>query len=164
MSTDSVARLRDWGSSLEQALGIPIVIDQNGMLALTTKGGNVFSVAPAPVPMGLIFTGILGMADETVPASTLRALLMVNMATSLSGMASVGVAPVTHEILLKLTWMPNETSWTEPAFTGVLIAFAEHVDALAAAVRDGELEPILALASVADPSVVASATNPTDVA
>ncbi|CAM4176381.1 type III secretion system chaperone [Bordetella muralis] len=162
MSTDSAAQLRDWGSSLEQALGISIVIDQNGMLALTTKGGNVFSVAPAPVPMGLIFTGILGMADETVPASTLRALLTVNMAPSLSGMAIVGVAPVTHEILLKLTWMPNEASWTEPAFAGVLIAFAEHVDALAAAIRDGELEPILALASVVDPSLAASATHSAD--
>lgn len=164
MSTDSVARLRDWGGSLEQALGIPIVIDQNGMLALTTKGGNVFSVAPAPVPMGLIFTGILGMADETVPASALRALLMVNVASSLSGMANVGVAPATLEILLKLTWTPIETSWTESAFTGVLIAFAEHVDALATAIRDGELEPILALASVADPSRVASAKHPTDLA
>lgn len=156
MTTDSLERLRDWGSSLEQALGIPIVINQNGMLALTTKSGNVFSIAPAPVPRGLIFTGILGTADDTMPASTLRALLAVNMAPSLSGMAIVGVAPGTYEILLKLTWMPNEAHWTESAFAGVLIAFAEHVDALAGAIRDGGLESTLALASVVDVSRVIS--------
>ncbi|CAM4250560.1 Type III secretion system chaperone [Bordetella tumbae] len=164
MTMDSLERLRDWGSSLEQALGIPIVVDQNGMLALTTKGGNVFSIAPAPTPVGLLFTGILGMADDTMPASTLRALLAVNMAPSLSGMANVGVAPATHEILLKLTWMPNEANWTESAFAGVLIAFAEHVDALAAAIRDGELQSILALASIPDPSLASSATDLTDLA
>lgn len=147
MTIDSAERLRDWGGRLERALGIPIVVDQTGALLLKTKGGNMFGVVSVAGEGALIFTGVLGVADEAIRPDTLRALLAVNLSTSFSGLGFVGVEPQTHEILFRLPWMPIESSWTEQAFAAVLAAFSEHVDTLAAAIANGEIEQLLGVVS-----------------
>lgn len=144
MTLDSATRLRDWGNRLEQALGIPIVVGQSGALLLKTKGGHVFGVAAVPGEGALIFTGVIGVADERIGADALRALLAINLSATFSGLGFVGVEPETQEILFRLPWMPVESSWTEQAFAAVLAAFAEHVDALAGAVANGEIVQWLA--------------------
>lgn len=142
MAIDSAERLREWGTRLEQALGITVVVNHGGALALKTKAGHVMGISPVPWQATLIFTGTLGMADDTMSHATLRALLAVNLNQSLAGMGRVGIAPDGQEILFQLVWSPAETSWTDEAFSAVLMAFAEHVDVLAAAISNGELEHI----------------------
>jgi len=147
---DSMQCFRDWGKALEQALGIPIVIDQSGTLALTTKGHNIFSIAPTAGQMALTFTGILGRADDEMPSSMLRTLLGLNLNPGMTGAGCIAVVPHTLEIVLRLDWRPNEKNWTEQIFAAVLAAFAEHVDELAAAIANRELEQILDTAAPAE--------------
>lgn len=154
MTIDAVQRLRDWGTSLEQALNIPLVVDERGTLVLKTKAGHVFGITPAPDQEALIFTGVLGVADDAMRGNTLRALLAVNMTPSLTGTGSVGLVPETREIALRLTWMPTEVNWTEQVFAAALAAFAEHVDALASLIASGELEQLVAFSSSSNPAAI----------
>ena len=147
---DSMQSFRDWGSALAQALGIPIVMDQNGTLALTTKGGNVFSITPVTGQIALTFAGILGRADDDMPASMLRTLLALNLNPGMAGAGCIAVVPHTREIVLRLDWRPAEKNWTEQIFAAVLAAFAEHVDELAAAIANRELGQMLDTAAPAE--------------
>ncbi|CAM3768797.1 CesT family type III secretion system chaperone [Bordetella tumulicola] len=153
MTIDVVQRLRDWGTCLEQALNIPLVVDERGTLVLKTKAGRVFGITPAPEE-ALIFTGVLGVADDAMRGNTLRALLAVNMTPSLTGTGSVGLVPDTREIALRLTWMPVEVNWTEQLFAAALAAFAEHVDALASLIASGEIEQFVTFSSSSDPAAI----------
>lgn len=152
MTMDSVQYIREWGSALEQALKIPIVVNESGMLALTTKGRNAFSIEPTPGQLALTFTGILGQADDTMPASMLRTLLTFNLSPVITGTGCIAVLPNTNDILFRMDWRPAAESWTEQMFATALAAFAEHVDALAAAIATGELEQIQNAMTAQEPS------------
>jgi len=151
MTIDSVTRLREWGIRLEQALNISLV-DHNGALALKTKAGHLFGVGPVLGQAALIFTGIIGSADETMASRTLYALLAANMNPSLTGTGSIAVVPQTRDIVFRLVWMPAEHNWTEQMFGAVLAAFAEHVDALAATIANREIEQLLDASLSAEPT------------
>ncbi|MVW80499.1 type III secretion system chaperone [Bordetella sp. 02P26C-1] len=146
MTIDSAKQLRDWGRSLEEALGISVMTaDDRGMM-LKTKGGNLFGVAPVPGLPGLVFTGVIGVANEHTSTQTLCSLLAINLNATLSAMGYVGLDAATREILYRLMWMPRDEGWTEQAFAAVLAAFSEHVDQLAKALANGELEKLAAVA------------------
>jgi hypothetical protein len=143
MNLNAAEKLRDWGARLEQALGILIVEKQTGALLLKTKQGHVFGVTPVPGQAALVFTGVLGIADDTMPPNVLRALLALNVSTGFSGLCAVGIEPSTQEILLKLSWAPPASAWEEQAFAAVLSAFSEHIDALAEAIGNNEILQLL---------------------
>jgi hypothetical protein len=146
MTIDSAKQLREWGRSLEAALGIPVMTaDDRGMM-LKTKGGGVFGIAPVPGLAGLVFTGVLGVADDKATKQTLCSLLALNLSANLAAMGYVGLDPATREILYRLIWTPRDEGWTEQAFAAVLAAFSEHVDQLAKSLATGELEKLVAVA------------------
>ncbi|MFA5488502.1 MAG: type III secretion system chaperone [Candidimonas sp.] len=152
MNVDSAGSLREWILKLEQMLQAPISISDSGSAVLRTKGGALFGIEPIPGDASLVFTGRIGTVDAAMTVKTLKALLAVNMSPGLSGFACVGLTPGNDDILLRLIWTPSEAGWTEGAFASILAAFAEHVDALAAALANGEIEKILSVSSVAEES------------
>lgn len=154
--SDSVQQLRDWGSQLERALGFPITIDQNGMLGLVTKAGRAFSIAPVPRQRVLIFTGLVGVADDAMPAEMLRALLMLNADLGAAGMAGVAMVPHTRDITFRLTWQPAEEHWNETAFGTILAEFAENVDVLSSAVATRDASQLIGLSPPPDEAAIPS--------
>ena len=161
MAIDSVALLRIWGTHLEQALGIPICTEQSGALVLKTKQGNALGITPVPGHGVWVLAGVLGVADTSIRAQTLCALLAINMSPTFSGMGCVGLAPTTREIVLRLTWVPAPESSTEQAFAAILMAFVEHIDTLAAAIVSGEIEQVLTVATSTEIPAMSSETGST---
>jgi len=143
MDFNSANDLRRWAANIETALGITLSCNDNGAFALRTKGGAMVGIEAAPKLRALVLTGQIGIADETLSARRLRALLAINMATGLSGGGCLGLAPENNALLLRLIWAPVDAAWDEDAFAAVLTAFAEHVDALSTALANGEIETIL---------------------
>ena len=143
MDFDSASDLRHWAANIEKALGITLSCSDKGTFALRTKAGAMVGVEAAPKMRAVVLTGQIGTADETMSARRLRALLAVNMAPGLSGTGCLGLAPENNALLLRLVWAPVAAAWEEDAFAAVLIAFVEHVDALSAALANGEIEAIL---------------------
>ena len=150
MTIDSVTQLREWGHGIERALNISLNIDHNGVLALGSRAGHLLGIGPIPGQAALIFTGLIGVADDTMRADTLCALLAANMDPRWSGSGSIAAVPQTREIVYRLIWAPDEPHWTESVFVAVLEAFAKHVDVLATAVANREIEQILMVATSAN--------------
>lgn len=143
MNTESSDTLRQWGERIEQALGIPLCVREDGAFALRSKGGALVGVEPMSGSRGVAFNGELGNTASELPPRTLRALLAINLAPGLSGTGFIGLAPQTDALILRMYWTPAESGWTEDTFMGVLTTFAEHVDALAASIASRDVERIL---------------------
>lgn len=144
MDFDSANDLRHWAASIETALGITLGSTETGAFVLHSTAGNKLGIEPVPGMRALALTGQIGTADGTFGERKLRALLALNLTAGLSGTGVIGVAPDSHAVLVRLLWTPVEAGWTEDIFTAVLAAFAEHVDALSAALANGEIEHVLA--------------------
>jgi len=143
MNVTAAERLKEWGTRLEQSLGILIVDKQSGALVLKTQGGHVLGVAPVPMQPALVFTGVIGVANASMHPDMLRSLLAANVSAGFSGLGVIGIEPSTQEILLKLSWTAPLSSWTDQTFASVLAAFSGHVDSLANAILTGELLRVL---------------------
>lgn len=143
MDLDSVNDLRRWAASIETALGITLGSTETGAFVLHTTGAATVGIEPVPGMRALALTGQIGVADGAFGERKLRALLALNLAAGLSGTGVIGVAPDSHAVLVRLMWTPVDEGWTEEIFTAVLTAFAAHVDALSAALANGEIEHIL---------------------
>ncbi|MVW70763.1 MULTISPECIES: type III secretion system chaperone [unclassified Bordetella] len=143
MSIDSVIKLREWGHGLEEAMGVPIMLANDRGLMLKTKGGTLFGVTPMPGLPALVFTAVIGVADEKTSARTLCELLALNISANLTGMGFVGMDPSTREIRFRLMWMPRDEGWTGEAFGAMFVAFCQHVDVLAKAFAADEIEKLL---------------------
>ncbi|MCP1118073.1 type III secretion system chaperone [Robbsia andropogonis] len=143
MNADATGDLRRWSLNIETALGITLSATENGAFALRTKGHAMLSVEVAPHHHALILTGQIGTADDSISHRSLKALLALNMSPGLSGTSCIGMAPENNALLMRLIWIPPETAWNEVAFTAVLTAFAEHVDALSMSLINGEINSIL---------------------
>lgn len=153
--------LRAWGTRLEHALGIPICADPSGALVLKTKRGNALGITPVSGHGVLVLAGILGVADTSVHAETLCALLAINMSPAFSGMGCVGLAPTTREIVLRLSWAPAPEGWTEQAFVALLMAFVEHIDALAAVIVSGDIKQVLTATTASETPAMSSGAGST---
>ena len=143
MDFDASTDLRQWAASIETALGITLGSTDAGAFVLSTKAGALVGIEPATAMRALVLTGQIGVADETMSQRRLRAMLALNLTAGLSGTGVLGLAPDTNAVLLRLIWTPVEAAWTEEVFAAVLSAFAEHVDALSAALASGEIEIVL---------------------
>ncbi|MBJ7263317.1 MAG: type III secretion system chaperone [Burkholderiaceae bacterium] len=143
MDFNSANDLRQWAASIETALGITLGSTETGAFVLHSTAGAMLGIEPVPGMRALALTGQIGVADGVFGERKLRALLALNLTAGLSGTGVIGVAPDSQAVLVRLLWTPVETAWTEEIFTAVLAAFAEHVDALSAALANGEIEQVL---------------------
>lgn len=146
MSVDSARKLRAWGQSLETALGISVMLGDDRGLMLKTKAGCLIGIAPVPGLPALVWTGVIGTADETTSEQTLCGLLALNLTYSLSGMGFVGLDANSRQIRFRLMWMPRDDGWTDEAFGALFVSFCKHVDALAQAFAAEEIEKLVAMA------------------
>ena len=149
MDTESSVPLRQWGTRIEQALGIQLGIREDGAFALRSKGGALVGVEPMAGTRGVALNGELGKSGA-LPDRTLRALLAVNLAPGLSGTGFIGLVPQTDALILRMFWTPAEPEWTEDAFMAIFTTFAEHVDSLAAAISSRDIDRIVETSDSAD--------------
>lgn len=143
MELDSAMALRGWAERLEDAWGIGIGITDEGAFVLETEGGAQVAIEPVPQQPALVLTAELGEVDDNTPPHLYQALLALNLNPVLSGSGHVGIAPQTHQILLRLVWSPGEEQWQEDRFFQLLAAFGTHAEQLARAIASRDIEKIL---------------------
>ncbi len=69
MHTESSDTLRQWGTHIEQALGIPLGIREDGAFALRSKGGALVGAEPMPGTLGVALNGGTGRGRQFPLAS-----------------------------------------------------------------------------------------------